>query len=136
MSGYVDIRSALRAALAIAAFAILLSVPAAQAAENECAAAGSDPTAAQYCTTPEIEVESETASGGGGGGNNNTPTSTTTPVAETEVQPAAAESVAGTSGGSLPFTGEDLLALGAVAAAFVAVGLALQRLSRGRAEPR
>jgi hypothetical protein len=34
------------------------------------------------------------------------------------------------SGGSLPFTGVDLIALLAVAAAFIAADLALQRLSK------
>jgi hypothetical protein len=71
------------------------------AADSDCAAAGTDPTAAQYCTQTETETVSDPGSG-----------------------PSASA-----GGGSLPFTGTDLLALGAVAAAFLAISLALRRLS-------
>jgi hypothetical protein len=102
--------------VAIAALAAALALPAGAAA-NDCAGAGSDPTAAQYCnsnqnvaptSTEEGGSESQVAaaSGGGGGG--------------------------GEGGGSLPFTGTDLLALAAVAAAFMAIGLALKRLATAR----
>lgn len=127
MSGFVDMRSTLRAAMALAALALVLVLPVEAGAATDCAAAESDPTAAQYCTTPEVQVEGEQ-------GESSTPPPAEEP-AESEVQGESAESVAGTSGGTLPFTGEDLLALAAVAAALVAIGLALQRLSKGRIDP-
>jgi hypothetical protein len=124
VSKLVDIKSTFYAAMAVAVLAMALVLPTQAVAETECVEAGSDPTAAQYCTSIEIPP----------------PTTIVTPPAEVvEVEAESAEStqeVAGTSSGSLPFTGADLLVLAAVAAAFVAIGLALQRLSRAKTDPR
>jgi len=98
----------------LVALAVILLLPAQAAGRDDCAAAGSDPTAAQYCTQYETEEVAESGSGSIGSSANG------------ELASASA------GGGSLPFTGTDLLALGAVAAAFMAISLALRRLSTAR----
>lgn len=102
--------------VALALVALLLPLPA--LAASDCTDAASDPTAAQYCTAPEAEGAGETdgvAVAGGGDASG--------PPAGAETAGASAEA------GTLPFTGTDLLALAAVAAAFLAISLALRRLS-------
>ncbi|MEX2108294.1 MAG: hypothetical protein WD827_05365 [Solirubrobacterales bacterium] len=129
MSGTVDIKPTLFAALAIATLAVVFVLPVQALAASDCASAGSDPTAAQYCSEPppeepppeeppperEVEVINESS-----------------PPPEKEVIYENSGGVAGVSdesSGSLPFTGVDLLALAAVACAFICIGLALQRMS-------
>ncbi len=124
MSGINDIKTALRVAIASAALIAAFVLPAqAIAAEGECANAGSDPTAAQYCSV----------SGAQGGGNENTPVAQSEPQGEqASVAPAPAASTAAveSSGqGSLPFTGLDVGILVLVAAILVGTGLALRRLT-------
>ena len=133
MSGTVDIRRVLLAVMAAATLAVVLAVPMHANAAGDCSAAGTDPTAAQYCPPTEPVTEA-------GEGSPTEPVTeagegpTTEPVAEAGEEESSVASSATESppseGGSLPFTGSDVLALLAVAAAFIAVGLALQRLSR------
>jgi hypothetical protein len=137
VSGTVDIKPTLFSAIVIAALAVAFVLPVQALAANDCASAGSDPTAAQYCSEPppeetpppespppperEVEVIHEA--------------SPPPPEREVIVEPAEGSSdVAGvsTESGSLPFTGADLLALAAVACAFICIGLALKRMSTGR----
>jgi hypothetical protein len=130
MSGTVDIKRALLAVMAAAALVVVLAVPSAQAADD-CSAAGTDPTAAQYCPPTEPECVENGAGGSPSTGTNSENCEEAPPP---PVPPSSPPSSA-SSGGSLPFTGADVIALLAVAAGFIAVGLALQRLSRSDAEP-
>ena len=60
MSETVDIWRVLRIAMATAVLAVVLIVPTQSQAANDCAAAGTDPTAAQYCPpTPPQPIEEE-----------------------------------------------------------------------------
>lgn len=144
MSGTVDIKRALYAVMAAAALVVVLAVPYKAQAASNCSSKGSDPTAAQYCppTEPKEESHKECTEGtsgnsansgnsgtnsGSGSGSENCSTSTSSPT-----PPAPAAASAG--GGSLPFTGNDVPVLLAIAAAFIAAGVALQRLSRPKAE--
>lgn len=120
-----DIKTALRAVIAIAVLAAALVLPGQAVAAGECDSAGSDPTAAQYCSPSEVtpapvEEESEVRS-----------ESSESSEESSETESVAVES-APASSGSLPFTGLDLIALVAVAGALTAAGLALYRLSRPR----
>jgi hypothetical protein len=112
-----EMRPARWAAVAIAALAVALVLPVGALGADDCTAAGSDPTAAQYCNSNQQAAAEENAR---------------------ETQVAAASSGGGGEGGEgggvLPFTGADLLSLAAVAAAFVAIGLALRRLATARPE--
>lgn len=131
MTGTVDIKRVLGAAMAAAALVVVLLIPGYAQAADDCSSAGSDPTAAQYCppTEPTSEESEECDEGNGGNSGSNTSGSgCEEQEAEAEAVPVAESSSGG--GGSLPFTGADLFALVAVAAAFIAVGVALQRLSR------
>jgi hypothetical protein len=131
-----------RAVVVIAVFAALLAIPLPASAAGSCAEAGSDPTAAQYCSTPtvprgESEVKAVSES-----------SAESESEAESESQGAAGasgESGSGSGGGSegaaatsgsLPFTGADLLVLAAMAAALLAIGVALRRMSRAAPEAR
>lgn len=128
MTGNLHIKTGLRAAIASAALVAAFVLPAqAMAGQGECANAGADPTAAQYCSVSGAQT--------GGGGN--TPASEPqgeTGGEETTSEPAAAESsgtaaVEGSGSGSLPFTGLDVGILFLVAAVLVGTGLALRRLT-------
>lgn len=130
MTGIVGHTPSLRAAvaaaaLALAALAVSLATPASALAGNDCSAVGHDPTAAQYCnpTGNDRAPASESSDG-----------SSLVPVSnEGEDPPAGAQAASsGAAGGSLPFTGGDLLALVAVAFALLAVGLTLRWLSTAR----
>lgn len=148
MSGTVDIRRVLLAVMAAATLAVVLAVPQAQAA-NDCSAAGTDPTAAQYCPPTEpkekectegedkngdgkvvgsecTESQNECAEGVDSNGDGKLTGSECQEAASSPTPPAGTVS----EGGTLPFTGTDVIALLAIAAAFIAVGLALQRLSK------
>jgi hypothetical protein len=126
VTGATSNKLTIRAAVVLgAALAAILFLPMQALAANDCAAAPTDPTAAQYCNSTENAVSpvgeeasqptaaAATESGGGPGGDGN------------------GVSTASTSG-SLPFTGADLLVLLAVAFVFGAIGLALRRLSSAR----
>lgn len=99
----------LAAVLLIVALAIACVVPAQALAANDCAAAGSDPTAAQYCSSTEVQTSTPPSAPPGGDGT--------------------------ATGGSLPFTGTDLVSLAAVAVALISMGLAFQRLSTAKMGP-
>jgi uncharacterized low-complexity protein len=145
MSGTDDIKRVLLAAMAAAALVVVLAVPYKAQAASDCSSAGSDPTAAQYCPPTEPKEKECTEGGSGNSGSNSgnsgsesceevTPAPPSpappapAPEPEPEPEPAPAE------GGSLPFTGDDVPALLAIAAVFIAAGVALQRLSRPKAE--
>ena|GEM_PF-2571410 len=131
MTGKSKKKTGLRAAISSAALVTALVLPGqalAQAPQGECANAGTDPTAAQYCSGSGVQT---------GGGNDKAPTSQSggsqgeqassspAPVAE-----SSGTAAADTSGsGSLPFTGLDVGILLLVAAILVGTGLALRRLT-------
>jgi hypothetical protein len=114
-------RSVIAAGLTLA---LMLAVPGPVLAANDCSSAATDPTAAQYCNPTEGAVK---------------------PIAEEHSEATPPAAIAGEGPGpdgggavkseavsGLPFTGADLLALLAVASAFVAIGFALRRLSSAR----
>ncbi len=107
-----NIRTGLRAAIAVAALVAAFVLPAQALATTDCSNVGSDPTQAQYCSPTN-----------GGGGNQGTSTTASVPSS------SGTAGVSTSSGGSLPFTGLDLAALLAVAGALTAAGFALRRLS-------
>ncbi len=115
MTGAINIRTGLRAAMGIAVLASALMLPAQALAQQNCSNVQSDPTAAQYCPQSAV-LASNAGSPSGTAGTSNTPSSTV--------------NVASTSGsGSLPFTGLDVGVLVAVAAALTGTGLVLRRLT-------
>lgn len=129
------IGSAVRTSLLIAVFALACILPAHASATATCKSAGVDPTAAQYCSPTQVPPAEEAAgesegvhAAGGSGGSPSPPSGYEAP--ESSAQGVAAASASG----SLPFTGADLLALVAVAAALLAVGIAFSRLSRAKAD--
>lgn len=127
MTGNLGHTLTVRAAVAAAAlaFAVATVAPSFALAENDCTAVLQDPTAAQYCNPT---------------GNANAPAgeseegSSSLPVSSGDGDPTADAQAAsaGAAGGSLPFTGADLLALVAVALVLLAVGLTLRWLSTAR----
>lgn len=122
----INIKLTLYTVAALAALAVAFVLPTQALAGSDCAAAGSDPTAAQYCTEEPPTEESPAVEPA--------ETEVATEVAESPPPEESTGEVAGVSGesGSLPFTGADLLALAAVACAFICIGLALQRLSTAK----
>jgi hypothetical protein len=102
-----EFKIGLRAVIAIAVLAAAFVLPT-QAFADSCSHAGSDPTAAQYCSSTVVVNETPP-----------TPTPTPTPV------PVSTS----TSSGSLPFTGLDLAGLVAAAAVLTGTGLALRRIA-------
>lgn len=126
MIGASNIMTGLRMVVAIAVLATPLVLPVQAMAASECDDAGSDPTAAQYC--PPTETTPPPSESGTEAGSVESTGAGATSVSESE--PTAAESEAtSAAGGSLPFTGLDLVALIAVAGALGATGLVLHRLS-------
>jgi hypothetical protein len=136
-----ELKPMFRAAIvAAAALGVILIAPGYALAARDCAAANYDPTAAQYCNPTQNAVDpvaEESASkpkvaavmGGEG--------SSSAVAEESASKPKVAAVMGGEGpssggGGSLPFTGADLLALVAVASAFLAIGLALRQLSSSR----
>jgi hypothetical protein len=103
----------LRTAMALAVLAAAFALPAQAFAQSDCSNAGSDPTAAQYCSPSGIQ------------------TGSSTPSHTSVVSDVSSEATASNSGGggSLPFTGFDVIALLAVAAALAIIGLALRSLT-------
>ncbi len=119
MTGTSDIKTGLRAVIAIAVLAAALVLPAQAFAQNDCSNAGSDPTAAQYCSPSEIQTENRSAA-------SNPTSSSTSPVSAPSGTAAVAAS---DDSGSLPFTGFDVGILLLVAAMLTGTGLALRRLT-------
>jgi hypothetical protein len=127
--GYSNIKTGLRTVIAMAVLAAAFALPAqAFAQTTNCANAGSDPTAAQYCSVSGVQT----------GGNGNTPQVTNNGTSGPQVKNVSASSVtpSGTaavetssSSGSLPFTGLDVGILLMVAAVLAGTGLALRRLT-------
>ncbi len=136
MSGTVDTKRVLLAVMAAATLAVVLAVPMRAHAATDCSAAGSDPTASQYCPPNETPKECEEGNQNGSSGNSPISGSNSGNGANSEECSHSEESAssgtesASAGGGTLPFTGVDVLALLAVAGAFIAVGVALQRLSK------
>lgn len=117
MTGAIDIRTGLRAVIAIAVLAAAFVVPAqAFANHNDCNNVQSDPTAAQYCPASDVLANNESGS--------NTSTSAAVPSG-TEAVAATANS----GSGSLPFTGLDVGTLVLAAAVLTGSGLVLRRLT-------
>jgi hypothetical protein len=117
VTGTSDIKTGLRAVIAIAVLAAALVLPAQAFSQNDCSNAGSDPTAAQYCPPSDVQV------GGTNTQNNaNAPSSAAAPSGTASV-------AASTDSGSLPFTGLDVGILLLVAAVLSGTGLALRRLT-------
>ena len=119
-------KSGLRLVLALAALVALLAIPSQAMAKENCSRAGSDPSAAQYCSVAGVQAK--------GGENSGGPSGESQPAAEEPVvQAVSAGPVAATatpeSSGPLPFTGLDVGILAAVAAALVGTGLVLRRLT-------
>ncbi len=137
MSGTVDFKRVLLAAMAAAALLVVLAIPHQAKAATDCSAAGSDPTAAQYCPPTEPEEEcNENGSGANSGNGSNSGSSEEcreTSAAATS-SPSSPSGTAAAEGGTLPFTGSDVPALLAIAAALIAGGLGIRRLSRQGAE--
>lgn len=152
MSGTVDIRRVLLAVMATAALVVVLAVPYRAQAASDCSSAGTDPTAAQYCPPTEPEeaehpaepkeaehrqeecTEGNSGNTGSSGNSGSESGSEDCTEAVTTSSTPSAPAPAASEGGSLPFTGEELPTLLGIAAAFIAAGIALQRLSRPRAE--
>jgi hypothetical protein len=117
VTGKRKIEKSLRAVLTAAVVAGALVLPAQATAKSDCSNAGSDPTAAQYCSGGATGGENT-----GNSGNNGE----TKAVSETSpTAPATVE----TGSGSLPFTGLDVGILALVAAGLVGAGLLLRRLT-------
>lgn len=128
MSGIKNIKTGLRGLLAMAVLAAALAVPAQAMAQQSCSNAGSDPTAAQYCS-----VSGATNHGNGNHGKNGVnaadESGTTTPTPVADVTPSGESAVQESSSGSLPFTGLDVGILAIVAVALTGTGLLLRRLT-------
>ena len=126
MTRKLDIKTGLRAAIASAALVAALVLPAqvlAQAPAGECANAGTDPTAAQYCSVSGAQT------GGNGNSGPVVQSEQTTSSAVEPVETSGTAAVEPSSGGSLPFTGLDVGILCLVAAILVGTGLMLRRLT-------
>lgn len=128
MSGKNNIKTGLRAVIAIAALAAAFVLPAqAFAAEGDCSNAGSDPTAAQYCSVEGVQT------GGGenspGGQSEAQETEGTQSASAAPVESSATEPVDTSGQGSLPFTGLDVGILALVAVILLGTGLTLRRLT-------
>ena len=126
MTGISNIKAGLRAVIAIAVCASALVLPAQALAQTECANAGSDPTAAQYCSVNGVQTEN------GSGPNkaaDNSPASETAPVSTSNNSGTEAVSTSTSGSDSLPFTGLDVGILLLVAVLLTGTGLALRRLT-------
>jgi hypothetical protein len=127
VSGKNNIKTGLRAVIVSAALVAAFVLPAqAFAAEGDCSNAGSDPTAAQYCSVEGVQTEGGESSPGGQ--NEAQETEGTQSASTTPVESSAAEPVS-SGQGSLPFTGLDVGILALVAVILVGTGLALRRLT-------
>jgi hypothetical protein len=122
VSASINIKHTIRSVIAITALAAAFVLPAQASAQQNCADAHSDPTAAQYC--PQGEVLGAAAGG-----------TTNTSAPEAVVVEEAPEAVAGDSaesssaGATLPFTGLDVGILLVAAAILGGSGLLLRRLT-------
>jgi hypothetical protein len=128
VTGIPNIKPGLRVLFVIAALAAALAIPAyAGAAQQGCADAGTDPTAAQYCQVAGVHTSSGNNKPDTKAANDAGTSPETAPVAD--VSPVATEAVESSSSSSLPFTGLDVGILAAVAAALTGTGLVLRRLT-------
>lgn len=120
MTGISNIKASLRVVIAMAVLAAAFVLPAQALAQTNCANAGSDPTAAQYCSISGVQT----------GGDGNTPkVKDVSNVTTSSVTPSGTAAVETSSSGSLPFTGLDVGILLLVAAVLTGTGLALRRLT-------
>ena len=120
MTGTSNIKAGLRGVIAMAVLAAAFVLPAQAFAQTNCADAGSDPTAAQYCSISGVQT----------GGNGNSPqVKNVSDVSASSVTPSGTAAVETSSSGSLPFTGLDVGILLMVAAVLTGTGLALRRLT-------
>jgi hypothetical protein len=110
------IKAGLRVVISMAVLAAALAIPVQASAQTNCANAGSDPTAAQYCSISGVQT------GDGNGPNKVKNVAVTTPSGTAAVETSS-------SSGSLPFTGLDVGILLLVAAVLTGTGLALRRLT-------
>jgi len=118
VTGISNIKSGLRVVIAMAVLSAAFVLPAQASAQTNCANAGSDPTAAQYCSISGVQT------GGDGNGPKVKNVSTTSTVT-----PSGTAAVETSNSGSLPFTGLDVGILLLVAAVLTGTGLALRRLT-------
>ena len=123
MTGISNIKTGLRAVFAVAVLAAAFVLPAQAFAQDNCANAGSDPTAAQYCSPSGAQ----TGAGNGSPKVKSAPVSNSAPVS-TAAAPSTAVAETSSSG-SLPFTGFDVGILLLVAVVLTGTGLALRRLT-------
>jgi hypothetical protein len=120
VTGISNIKASLRAVIAMAVLAAAFVLPAQALAQTNCANAGSDPTAAQYCSISGVQT----------GGDGNTPkVKDVSNVSTSSVTPSGTAAVETSSSGSLPFTGLDVGILLLVAVVLTGTGLALRRLT-------
>ena len=120
MTGISNIKASLRVVIAMAVLAAAFVLPAQALAQTNCANAGSDPTAAQYCSISGVQT----------GGDGNAPkVKDVSNVTTSSVTPSGTAAVETSSSGSLPFTGLDVGILLLVAAVLTGTGLALRRLT-------
>jgi hypothetical protein len=120
VTGISNIKASLRVVIAMAVLAAAFVIPAQALAQTNCANAGSDPTAAQYCSISGVQT----------GGDGNTPkVKDVSNVSNSSVTPSGTAAVETSSSGSLPFTGLDVGILLLVAVVLTGTGLALRRLT-------
>jgi hypothetical protein len=119
VTGISNIKASLRVVIAMAVLAAAFVLPAQALAQTNCANAGSDPTAAQYCSISGVQT----------GGDNGPKTKDVANVTNSSVTPSGTAAVETSSSGSLPFTGLDVGILLLVAAVLTGTGLALRRLT-------
>jgi hypothetical protein len=118
VTGITNMKAGLRVVIAIAGLTAAFVLPAQALAQTNCANAGSDPTAAQYCSISGVQT---------GGGNGPAQVKNVSSTVATPSGTAAVET--SSSSGSLPFTGLDVGILLLVAAGLTGTGLALRRLT-------
>ncbi len=126
MIGAHNLKSGLRLALVLGVVAAVVALPAQAMAKEDCSNAGNDPTAAQYCSVAGVQGSGGEGNGPVGGESEPAAEEPVAAVVETE---AAVPAATTTGGSTLPFTGLDVGILAAVAAALVATGLVLRRLT-------
>jgi hypothetical protein len=115
-----NIKAGLRAVIAMVVLAAAFVLPAQALAQTNCANAGSDPTAAQYCSISGVQT---------GGDGNGPKVKDVSNVSTPSATPSGSAAVETSSSGSLPFTGLDVGILLLVAAVLTGTGLALRRLT-------
>jgi hypothetical protein len=120
VTGISNIKASLRVVIAMVVLAAAFVLPAQALAQTNCANAGSDPTAAQYCSISGVQT---------GGDGNSPKVKDVSNVSTSSVTPSGTAAVETSSSGSLPFTGLDVGILFMVGAVLAGTGLALRRLT-------